>query len=92
MLYCTGFQQSAIYQSDGNADTANLVPFQGMLEYFIGSPIAYYFEDVDLRLFPKCCYTCTGFQQTSKYQVHGNADTANLIPFQGMLNISLLVL
>ena len=40
ILYCTGFQQSAAYQVDGNADTANLVPFQGMLEYFIGSPIA----------------------------------------------------
>ena len=53
ILYCTGFQQSAAYQVDGNADTANLVPFQGMLEYFIGSPIAYYFEDVDLRFVSK---------------------------------------
>ena len=36
------------------------------------------------------CYTCTvptGFQQTIDCQVDGNADTANLIPFQSMLAI-----
>jgi len=59
------------------------------VNYFIGNPIAYLFDDVNFTFVAEVKLLfipyCTGFQQTTIYQADGNVDTANLIPFQSML-------